>query len=293
MAINIITHKIGDSSTTEEINRLHLHLCRKRVFTMTLPYQPVAMHCVTDDAEGLHPNINIIAPSDNEAITDPKFHLIQLLDHSKFQNDKNIFWEPSLIPMDLCQTRIIAGFPNAGDHKEAMDYIPNMDIELGMRIKNESLPFIQMPTKWWDVESTEDGGTEFAVEDWMITYWGIDARHLLTEFNADPVKAQALGFGEFIRTNFKGIILPTEPGSYAPYYIGDIEKNDELNAQFESNVRPYFPEQWTGHGGEEEAPFLARDHEYRDITKQVKFLYLDTSNGTDIKDDWYCQLWFM
>jgi hypothetical protein len=81
---------------------------------------------------------------------------------------------------------------------------------------------------------------------------------------------------------------------FAPYYVSNKERTDALNEQWDTNVRPFFPDAWVGHGGEEEAPFLEWNHEYRDVTKQVQFLYLDTNNGENRpEEDWYLQLWFL
>ena len=46
-----------------------------------------------------------------------------------------------------------------------------------------------------------------------------------------------------------------------------------------------------GHGGEEEAPFLEWEHEYRDVSKQVKFLYLSGEDAPE--SDRYLLLWFL
>lgn len=289
MAIQIITSKIGDSCTTEDINRLHLEMSRKRIFTMTAPNQIINLHCLTDDATGLHEDIKVIDYVENESITDVRFNMLQFMDTTNGfdPHDKIVLWDAMLHPLDLCQTRVIAGFPPAGDHREALDFIPDMDLELGMKIKNEMLPFLQLVTKWWNTE-------ELGYEDWYVSFNGSDCSHLCRAFEEDPVAAQSTSFAEFLSTNFKGVLLPTEPGAFSPYYVGNKEKTDELNTQWETNVRPYFPDAWTGHGGEEEAPFLEWNHEYRDVSKQVKFLYLDnTENKMNPKDDWYLLLWFL
>ena len=286
MGIKIITQKFGDT-TTEDVNRLHLELSRKRVFTMT-PESPIELYCHTDNPEGLHEDINIIKLTPRDDITDNKFYNVELFD--KFGEDKVILWDANLQPLDLCQTLVIKGFPMKGDFKEAMDFIPDMDLELGMEIKEEQYPFIQCPTKWWDLD--EEGNTGLA--DYFIAFWGNNCSHLTQVFEKDPKSAQETDFATFIKNSFKGIILPTEPGVFAPYYVSNKEKTDALNEQWETNVRPFFPDAWVGHGGEEEAPFLEWNHEYRDVTKQVQFLYLDTNNGENRpEEDWYLQLWFL
>ena len=287
MGIKIITQKVGDSINAEDVNRLHLELSRKRVFTMT-PESPIELYCHTDNPEGLHEDINIIKLNKRDDITDNKFYNVELFE--KFSEDKVILWDANLQPLDLCQTLVLKGFPMKGDFKEAMDFIPDMDLELGMKIKEEMYPFIQVPTKWWDLD--EDGNTGLA--DYFIAFWGNNCNHLVQTFEKDPKSAQETDFATFIKNNFKGIILPTEPGVFAPYYVSNKEKSDALNEQWETNVRPFFPDAWVGHGGEEEAPFLEWNHEYRDVTKQVQFLYLDTNNGENRpEEDWYLKLWFL
>lgn len=286
MAIQIITQKFGDK-TADDINRLHLELSRKRVFTMT-PNSEINLWCHTDNPEGLHEDIKIIKLTPRDDITDNKFYNIEFFD--RFTEDKVILWDANLQPLDLCQTLVIKGFPQKGDYKEAMDFIPDMDLETGMKIKNEMYPFIQCPTKWWDLEEGEDVG----IADWFIAFWGDNCKDLTQVFEKDPKSAQETDFATFIKNNFKGIILPTEPGTFAPYYVNNKEKTTALNEQWETNVRPFFPDAWTGYGGEEDAPFLEWEHEYRDVTKQVKFIYMDTDGGQNRpEDDWYLQLWFL
>ena len=78
------------------------------------------------------------------------------------------------------------------------------------------------------------------------------------------------------------------------HYVNNKEKNDDLSQQWEDNVRPYFPESWSAPGGEEAAPYIEWEHEYRDMTKQVKFLYFNTNNGTELPEsDRYLLLWFL
>jgi len=287
MGIKIITQKVGDSINAEDVNRLHLELSRKRVFTMT-PESPIELYCHTDNPEGLHEDINIIKLNKRDDITDNKFYNVELFE--KFSEDKVILWDANLQPLDLCQTLVLKGFPMKGDFKEAMDFIPDMDLELGMKIKEEMYPFIQVPTKWWDLD--EDGNTGLA--DYFVAFWGNNCNHLIQTFEKDPKSAQETDFATFIKNNFKGIILPTEPGVFAPYYVSNKERSDALNEQWETNVRPFFPDAWVGHGGEEEAPFLEWNHEYRDVTKQVQFLYLDTDKGENRpEEDWYLKLWFL
>jgi hypothetical protein len=252
------------------------------------PESPIELYCHTDNPEGLHEDINIIKLTPRDDITDNKFYNVELFE--KFSEDKVILWDANLQPLDLCQTLVIKGFPMKGDFKEAMDFIPDMDLELGMKIKEEMYPFIQVPTKWWDLD--EEGNTGLA--DYFIAFWGNNCSHLTQVFEKDPKSAQETDFATFIKNSFKGIILPTEPGVFAPYYVSNKERTDALNEQWETNVRPFFPDAWVGHGGEEEAPFLEWNHEYRDVTKQVQFLYLDTNNGENRpEEDWYLQLWFL
>ena len=123
MGIKIITQKFGDT-TAQDVNRLHLELSRKRVFTMT-PESPIELYCHTDNPEGLHDDINIIKLTPRDDITDNKFYNVELFE--KFSEDKVILWDANLQPLDLCQTLVIKGFPMKGDFKEAMDFIPDMD----------------------------------------------------------------------------------------------------------------------------------------------------------------------
>jgi hypothetical protein len=289
MAINIITSKIGDSVRTEDVNRLYLELCRKRIFTIT-PGVPVNFHVLSDTTEGYDEGINIIPFVEDEDITNPKFHMIKFFDEMKFQSDTNVLWDVNLQPLDLCQQITLNGFPEAGDVKEADDYVTDMDIETAREIRENMLPFIQLPTKWYNDGST---GT---VNDWFIKYNGNDCRGLYQTFLKDPkgIQEKYNNLAEFIENEFKGVMLPTQPGIFSPYYVNNKEKNDDLSQQWEENVRPYFPESWSAPGGEEDAPYIEWEHEYRDMTKQVKFLYFNTNNGTELPEsDRYLLLWFL
>lgn len=287
MAINIITTKVGDSCRTEDVNRLYLELCRKRIFMMT-PGQDINFYCYTDNAEGLDEGINHLPLELNEKITDVEYYNVFLFDMMKFASDTNIIWDVNLQPLDLSQTHVIQGFPLAGDAKEADEFINDLDIETARVIKDNVLPFIQMPTKWW----ADDRDTA-SVTSWYIKFHGNDCRRLLTSFIEDPsgMQEKYASFAEFVEGEFKGVLLPTAPGIFSPYYINDKEKTDALNAEFEEKVRPYFPDAWEGHGGEEEAPFLEWEHEYRDVSKQVKFLYFDGEDAPE--SDRYLLLWFL
>jgi hypothetical protein len=287
MAINIITTKVGDSCRTEDVNRLFLELCRKRIFMMT-PGQDINFYCYTDTPEGLDEGINILPLTLNENITDLEYYKVFLFDELKFDHDTNIIWDVNLQPLDLSQTHIIRGFPIAGDVKEADEYLPDLDLDTGRKIRDERLPFLQAPTKWF----TDDTDTA-SITSWFLKYHGNDCRRLLQSFIEDPVGMQEKygSFAEFVEGEFKGVLLPTAPGIFSPYYINDKDRTDALNAEFEEKVRPYFPDAWEGHGGEEEAPFLEWEHEYRDVSKQVKFLYFDGEDAPE--SDRYLLLWFL
>jgi hypothetical protein len=88
------------------------------------------------------------------------------------------------------------------------------------------------------------------------------------------------------------VVLPTKLAQFSPYYLNDKEKNEDLNAQYEEKVRPYFPQEWYPPMEEEmDAPLFAYDHEWRDVSRQVRFIYLEGED--DIKSDLYARLWFV
>ena len=84
-------------------------------------------------------------------------------------------------------------------------------------------------------------------------------------------------FAHFIEGEYEEFLLPMQPGVVGKYFVGDRERNDNLNEMWEKNVRPSFPAQWRGIGGDEESQYIHWEHDYRDMSKQTSLLYLDLS----------------
>ena len=61
---------------------------------------------------------------------------------------------------------------------------------------------------------------------------------------------------------------------------------------WEKNVRPTFPAQWRGLGGDEDAQYIHWEHDYRDMSKQTSLLYLD-KNDKDVDLDYWLKLWVL
>ena len=103
-------------------------------------------------------------------------------------------------------------------------------------------------------------------------------------------------FAHFIEGEYEEFLLPMQPGVVGKYFVGDRERNDELNKMWEKNVRPSFPAQWRGIGGDEDASYIHWEHDYRDMTKQTSLLYLDRGASGDLVDpssDYWLKLWIL
>ena len=64
-------------------------------------------------------------------------------------------------------------------------------------------------------------------------------------------------FAHFIEGEYDEFMLPFQPAVVGKYFANNKEKNLALNEAYEKNVRPSFPEQWRGTGGDEEAEYIS------------------------------------
>ena len=66
--------------------------------------------------------------------------------------------------------------------------------------------------------------------------------------------------------------------------------------QYEEKVRPHFPEEFYPPQVEEmDAELFSYDMKWRDVTPQVRFVFLDDQGDSTIdpKSDMYARLWFL
>jgi hypothetical protein len=303
MATNIIMHQ-KSNMTAETINTSFVRLKKLRVQMIQAGHNEVSFFCLKDRAcqtGGLLDWITPILYDADPLITDESYYQLTVLaDHPQLAIDhcKNILWNPALIPLDLCQTAILANLPSKGDIKNIPDSV-ELDAATLVTIKENALPFIEMPMKWWDFEDDDDIDTEFKGQ-WYFAFVSEELKDIKTTFMADITNTidtySAIGGVQgFIESQYKGVVLPTKCGQFTPYYINNEEKNLELNEQWETKIRHYFPTEWyPPDQSEMDAPLFSYDHEWRDVSKQVRFLFMDDNNGEhDQKSDLYARLWFL
>ena len=289
MATNIIMHKKeGDSSET--INESFIRLLKYRVKMVGGEHNPVEFYCLAKDGTGLMDGITHLPVDTEKSFGVEDFEVVQLFNDSTLHSGeygpwrKNIIWNTNLMPLDLCQSAILTNLPEAGNIRE-IPATHGMDVETLNTIQQNKLPFIEMPHKWWTAEGEV---TEYKGE-WYTGFIGTDLRDIAENLTEEDTTGNVW---KYIEDSFKGVVLPTKLAQFSPYYLNDKEKNEDLNAQYEEKVRPYFPQEWYPPMEEEmDAPLFAYDHEWRDVSRQVRFIYLEGED--DIKSDLYARLWFV
>ena len=290
MATNIIMHK-KEGVSSEIINESFVRLLKYRLKMVGGSHNIVKFYCLAKDGTGLMDDITHIQVDESKSFGVEDFEVVQLFNdpnlHSgeAFEWTKNVLWNVNLMPLDLCQSAILTNIPEAGNIRELpMEH--GMDVETLNTIQQNKLPFIEMPHKWWTAEGED---TEYKGE-WYTGFIGTDLKEIAE--NLTQEHTQTKNVWKYIEDSFKGVVLPTKLAQFSPYYINDKEKNLDLNAQYEEKIRPYFPQEWYPPMEEEmDAPLFSYDHEWRDVAKQVRFIYLEGED--DIKSDLYARLWFV
>ncbi len=283
MATNIIMHQ-KDGVSSETINDSFVRLLKYRIKTVSAGYNEVKFYCLTKDAKGLLPEIIQIPIREDDNVVNEDWYILQLFDNQPslaIDHCTNILWSPNLMPLDLCQTAILQSIPSKGK-TDGLPVGHGLDVETRATIEEQGLPYISTPTKWWD-----DGKDNDFLAHWYMGWVGDDIRSL--QIHSEDTSGSVW---EYIEKSFKGVVLPTKLAQFSPYYLNDKDKNIDLNAQYEEKVRPFYPLEWYPPQIEEmDAELFSYDHEWRDVAKQVRFIYLDGED--DPKTDMYARLWFL
>jgi hypothetical protein len=295
MATNIILVQTKDT-TTEQINESVVRLLKYRINLVSAGHNEVKFYCYTDTPEGLLPQINHLPLIRRDEITDENYYKLDLLKGYTYLfgvECKNVIWNPKLVPLDLCQTTILQSMSPAGD----IGHLPEgfeADAEMLATIRDNKLPFMEVPTTWYTLE--DEVQTDYKA-NWYLGYNAEDLREISLTFDEDPAGHIAThsatgGFDSFIAEHFKGVVVPTQIGEFGGYYINNAEKNLELNAQWIENVQTYFPAEWyPPHDEDMMANYISIDHEWRTISKQTRFVYLEGDD--DPYTDMYARLWLL
>lgn len=272
--------------SSETINEGFVRLLKYRIKQITMG--DVEFYCFGGSGEGLLPEITHI--KDEVEWSEEDWNILQLLDHPllKQEHVKNVIWNPRLMPLDLCQTAILGSMPMPGAvHELQADH--GMDVATMQTVQDKKLPFIELPMTWWN----DDSPCEYKAE-WYMAYAGNSLKDIKDNFTNDHVVeyADKGGVWKYIEDNFKGVVLPTKLAQFSPYYLNDQEKNDDLNAQYEEKIRPYFPQEWYPPMDEDmDGALFSYGHEWRDVSKQVRFVFLEGED--EPKTDMYARLWII
>ena len=285
MSTNIIMHK-KEGITSEEINDSFVRLLKYRIKQIQIG--DVKFFCFGGSGDGLLPEITHLKYTENNVEED--WNILQLLDHPMLQDEwvKNVIWNPRLMPLDLCQTAILESVPMPGNVHELPEG-HGMDVATLQIVQDKKLPFIELPMTWWNDDSPCD-----YKGSWFMGYGGNTLKDLKNNFTPEHVEEYKDNGGvwKYIEDKFKGVVLPTKLAQFSPYYRNNQTKNDELNAQYEEKIRPYFPQEWYPPMVEDmEAPLFSYGHEWRDVSKQVRFVFLEGED--DPKSDMYARLWII
>lgn len=291
MATNIIMHQ-KEGISSEEINEAVVRLLKYRIDMIQMNNEPRFFCFTKGDGADLLDMIKVLPVDERSpALIDEDWNILQLFDHPMLTSseDKNLIWNPRLIPLDLCQQTILTNLPQAGKVME-MPEGHGMDVATMQTIQDKKLPFMELPLKWWE---EENDFTEYKGE-WFMSFHSNDLKALSVGYTTEDAEEYLNkgGVWKYIEDKFTGVVLPTKLAQFSPYYINNKEKNDDLNAQFEEKIRPYFPAEWYPPYDEDmDAPLFSWEHEWRDASKQVRFIYLAGSDP--IKSDMYARLWFI
>jgi len=289
MAIELVVIKTEDNGvTSEQINRLKLSLDRERTLIHD-GFQMARLNVVTDNKDGIitGDGLKITYSDFNDKVTNPDF--LQILPHGGLddligERTKTLVLNGSIIGRNLITSFIMDGIPEKGTTHETKH---TFDKDTRALIEDNDLSLVEQTENWW---------IENSVTHYSPVYMGFiqgDTQYMYDAFMNDSVAIQEkyATFQEWWEDTFDGYTIPVELGLIGGYKIGDEQTNRKYNTRYEEKVRPTFPDNWRGLGGDEKAKYIEFDHEYRDITKQTSLLVLE--GDEDPFTDRYLQLWIL
>jgi len=286
----VITVKTeGLGITSEDVNRLKLSLDRQR--TLDNDGMSVArLSCYTDDATGLDEGIRVIPLMKDADIIHDEWYKVLLWDGDMKglrEESKCTIVDARVVARNMCTSVVYEGLPHKGTTDECNFTFTTEETE---SIKANDTSFFYQERNWM-----EDGDTQYFPH--FIGFVQGNGKYIVDNFVADKAGIQAkygTNVQQYIEDQIAenhGMILNTMHGMIGQYHINDEFANLEINQKWETNVRPSYPEDWRGQGGDMDAKFISYDHEYRTITQQCSFVHL---KGTDNPvSDRYLQLWVL
>ena len=290
--INIVTVKLGnDPKDTKKVNDIMLHFKKLRLMEMTEGYNIIRYFVATDypDDPNLDTDLGIIPlPLElKDGITNPDYYKLDFFDNElkndagKVLDDKCVLWDINLMPRDMCQSHIINSMPMPGEIDDSL-LEGEINTDLLKTVKENKYISIRMSSNWHDQDKD--------FNPWYVEFCNWDSKNLARDKDKLIEDPNNFDFCQYILDNHKGIVLATPPGVFSPFYVENREKNEQLNELWNTDVKKYFPEQWTGDGGDPEDTLYYYDHEWKRINAQSKFMYIDEGNN-DRYDDLFLRLW--
>lgn len=292
MAMNMATVVMKDDPnvTPDSAMRLKIHLDKQRLI-MNEGMQLVRFVIITDynledftNPYETDPNVEtgvkfLFVKSDD--VPDPSFHQRHVWKNDVFgSQDKTMFIDCNTIPMGLCHSILFSSLPDKGDPSHSSYALTETQ---KAEIIDNNYASISGQVDWTNTEQT-------TLMPYFYQFVYGEHKDFVAKMFDDEIISQYSTFMEFLDEEYDEFVIPMEPGIVGKYYVRDKNKNDELNEAWEENVRPHFPDNWRGMGGEEDAKFLSWNHDYRDFSRQCSLLYIVKNPEFEDEHDYFLRL---
>tara|TARA_Y100001937_G_C7075212_1_gene310280 strand:+ start:106 stop:1008 length:903 start_codon:yes stop_codon:yes gene_type:complete len=300
MAFNLTTICMKDDPdvTPQDVFNLKVNLDKQRLimhegmqisrFVVISDYDKeefLKLNIYEDDPADISPVRFLKVPT--EEVHHPSFHQRNVFKNTLFgQHDKTMFIDANVMPLQLSHSLLFSSLPDKGDPEHSSYKLADDQKE---KIIENNWATLNMALDW---SETED--TMFLPYFYQHNYG--DHEELVAKMYDKDIISKYTTFAHFLEGEFDEFLLPFQPGVIGKYFVKDKEKNDNLNAMWEKNVRPEFPAQWRGTGGDEESAYIEWEHEYRTTSRQCSMMYFDRHYNGDFvnpSDDYYLRLWLL
>ena len=213
----------------------------------------------------------------------PSFATRHVFHNTKFgEMDKTMFIDCKVIPRGVSHSILFSNLPEKGNPNHSSFTISEEDRK---DIITNNWACLNYCVDWTDTEPTQ-------LLPYFFQHNYGDHKELVAKMQDSEVTSKYETFQHFIEGEYEEFLLPFQPAIIGKYYARNHEKNLALNEAYEKNVRPQFPEQWRGTGGDEEAKYIEFKHDWRDITKQSSMVYIDETDAP-MHQDYYLRLWVL
>ena len=298
MAFNIATTCMKDDPdrSPSDVVRLKLHLDKQRLIMHEgmqlcrfVIFSDYDKQDFIDAAGGWYEDENanspyMIMPVEGcDDLPHPSFAIRHVFKNTRFgEKDKTMYIDCKVIPRGVSHSILFSSLPDRGEPEHTSYPIADEDAQA---IRDNNWATLNFPVDWTDTEET-------TIMPYFFQHNYGEHDELVAKMHDNSVISKYKTFAHFIEGEYDEFMLPFQPAVIGKYFANNKEKNLALNESYEKNVRPSFPEQWRGTGGDEEAEYISYDHDWRDITRQTSMLYIDETDGP-MSDDYYLSLWIL